>query len=705
MQINKIKNFVALLSVIFCSIAQGSMITEGFEYSTTAELYAAGWSQREGSPGDMVMADATTHNRLIRSGNYCLLAPGDKTPNAVEKTFFADGASNVIVAYYLMHRTGSNLNASYSQMFLESNDAQSVMQLYFNQSNGQLLYKLTENGIEGACTIAPGALVNSTTTPVVWNKFMIEYASGSATVYLNNEAQFTFPGAKNFSTIVLGRSWAENPGVQSAYDDLSISIIKRAEPKAVPQLAEVYPDIHIGRGLPNHLKVLGFWGKQPELEPVYAAAFAVLEQNPSASFVDVAADPLFQELCRKADIKVLGGPMLGAVSEQGAKVWLRTLTPAKVEVLVTFGGKEKVFGPVQSLPEADLTAVVEITGLPPGSRIPYRVLVDGVSIPLPEESAITTAPAPHAPTRVVFGSCFHTRLGDPDLSRSILARSPAAFLMLGDVAVDDKGARLGLARADYLLRDWLPAWRNLAARVPLYAVWDDHDYFDNDVSGIPNGHTAETMRGVWEVFRRAWNNPSYPSVEGRHGLYFRTRIGAFDVIMLDTRAFRVSRPGEKNAFLGETQMKWLFQQLLECKAPFIIISSGTMWSDAISNGKDSWGMWDPVAREEIFAYIEKNRIPGVLLISGDRHGARGIRIPRPSGFAFYEFEPASLGGWFGPGPGSGGDQLFGIVNKAAFGEFSCDPAPADPEVVFRLIDKKGEVLNETKLTRSQLTPP
>lgn len=36
------------------------------------------------------------------------------------------------------------------------------------------------------------------------------------------------------------------------------------------------------------------------------------------------------------------------------------------------------------------------------------------------------------------------------------------------------------------------------------------------------------------------------------------------------------------------------------------------------------------------------------MISGDRHGTRGFRIPRPSGFNFYEFEAGSLGGRTGP---------------------------------------------------------
>jgi alkaline phosphatase D len=132
-----------------------------------------------------------------------------------------------------------------------------------------------------------------------------------------------------------------------------------------------------------------------------------------------------------------------------------------------------------------------------------------------------------------------------------------------------------------------------------------------------------------------------------------------------------------------------------------------MWSDYVSNGKDSWGVWDPNGREQLFELIEKNRIGGVLLISGDRHGARGFHIPRPSGFSFYEFEPASLGGRVGPEvtKPEWDTQLFGFTNRFAFGEFTIDAEAADPEVTFRLIEDNGAVLYELKLKRSELTPP
>jgi alkaline phosphatase D len=132
-----------------------------------------------------------------------------------------------------------------------------------------------------------------------------------------------------------------------------------------------------------------------------------------------------------------------------------------------------------------------------------------------------------------------------------------------------------------------------------------------------------------------------------------------------------------------------------------------MWSDFMSRAKDSWGQWDITGREEIFAFIEANRIGGVLLLSGDRHGARGFTIDRPSGFAFHEFEAATLGGVPGPGafaPDSS-SQIFGYAaGLKAFGEFTFDMSAADPEVTFRLINESGEALETHSFRRSVLTP-
>ncbi len=458
----------------------------------------------------------------------------------------------------------------------------------------------------------------------------------------------------------------------------------------------------------GNLQLLNLWGEQPAvIQSFYQAAFDVLEAYPFAGYAALSQDSAVRRLGKACSLTHLGGPMLGDVTSQGAKVWVRTLYPARVEIRVAADHGEKKFGPVKSTVENDLSAVVEVTGLKPATSYGYRVLIDGTPIHLPQPAFLTTLPASRhsGPWRIIFGSCYHRwGLGNQTLAQRMAERKPHALLLCGDIAAQDRNDHLGLHRADYLLRDFFPAWKNLVASLPVYAVWDDHDYFDNDKAGIPEGFSHTDRVNVWRVFKRAWNNPSYGFGSKGEGVFFRTRIGPCDVIMTDTRYFRKNEPG---SFLGDEQMNWLLNQLQECEGPFIILSGGTMWSDYVSNGKDSWGRWDPAGRERIFRFIESKGIGGVLLISGDRHGARGFRIPRSSGYEFYEFEAASLGGRTGP-PATDPEwrtQLYGVAGVYAFGEFTFDASPSDPIVTFRLIQQDGTILYEVALRRSRLTPP
>ena len=466
-----------------------------------------------------------------------------------------------------------------------------------------------------------------------------------------------------------------------------------------------------------------YWGPQTEVvESLYSAAHRVLEAERFATFVDVANDSEVQRIVKEHGIVHLGGPMLGDVTTDGVKVWLRTVRPADVEVRVTIDGVEKTFGPVATSAETDLTAVVPVTGLKPGTSYRYRALVDGEDVKrvyngtiagakfhneVPRHATITTLPADDkAKVRIVFGADQHRRgLENNALSVLMRSREPAAYLTIGDIAVQDRENHFGLHRADYLLRDFQTAWRNLVASIPVYATWDDHDYFNNDLSGVPDGYTKQDHKEVWEVFRRAWNNPSYGFGEDGRGIFLRTRIGPADIIMTDHRYFRTGEEnaGKPNSFLGEEQMKWLEEQLLDCEGPFVILSNGSMWSDYVSKGKDSWGVWDPEGREKIFSLIEKHKIAGVLLISGDRHGSRVFRIPRDDGFSLYEFQVGSQGAREGHHVLQE-TQLLEFSETSAFGEFTFDNTVPDPTVTFRLISDDGSIVNEIRLARSELTP-
>ena len=138
-------------------------------------------------------------------------------------------------------------------------------------------------------------------------------------------------------------------------------------------------------------EILNMWGEQPaEIQELYRIISNVLSDRTDASFADVSENDAFQELCKEKGIRHLGGPMLGCIEEDSVKVWLRTCRPAKVKIRLVVDGKIKTYGPVKSKGESDLTAVVHVTELRPGTRYPYDVLVDNEAIAIPEHAAITT---------------------------------------------------------------------------------------------------------------------------------------------------------------------------------------------------------------------------------------------------------------------------------------------------------------------------
>jgi alkaline phosphatase D len=450
--------------------------------------------------------------------------------------------------------------------------------------------------------------------------------------------------------------------------------------------------------------LLDSFGRLPQRRRTfYLAGRQILSDSPTAT----PSDPKIIAAAKEAEVPLISGPMLGDVSESGITVWFRPIHSEALTVQVTTEGKKNKDFPADVTRPGAVTRV-RLTDLPPNTQHTYQI-VNGAGSVLGEGS-FRTAPKPNTgeTIRIAFGSCFH-KIGvhNPNLMRLVAERGNYAMLLLGDLAVDDRESKVNMHYADYLLRDVSKPWRTFSASIPVYTSWDDHDYLNNDKSGLQKGQIGDKERNALrQVWKDNWNNPP-TRVEDR-GIYFNTVIGDVEIIMLDTRSCRTwKKRGKRGAYLGDEQMDWLFRTLKASSARFIILTSGTMWSDYMSKAKDSWGSWDILGREKIFDFIEKNKIGGVLLLSGDRHGARGFKIKRPSGFTLHEFEAATLGGV--PGPGAfapdRSSQMFGYKGGLkAFGEFTFDMSKPDPEATFRLINEEGKELETHTFLHSLLVP-
>ncbi|MCK0190676.1 alkaline phosphatase D family protein [Arenibacter sp. F20364] len=467
-----------------------------------------------------------------------------------------------------------------------------------------------------------------------------------------------------------------------------------------PRYTITLDEAHIG-SLKIDSMLLDSYGKAPLNSMKFYLDARKLFKNNKADFTDRQ----IVEAALNNDMSLMGGPMLGDITENGVSIWLRPSNKLPIHIKVNA---------LNSKEEKDYTLKPGVAGkekrivlkdLSPSTKYTYVAKTKGIEI---AEGTFRTSPKldENNQIRLAFGSGFHKiGLHNPNLINTILQREPNAMLLLGDIAVDDRENNFSMHRSDYLLRDVSNAWKKLASNIPVYASWDDHDYLNNDLSGVPKRFTEKDREELRTLWRQNWNNPQNDG----EGIYFSTRIGQVELIMLDTRSCRtIEKRGQYGSYLGTEQLKWFKDILKKSTAHFKVVSSGTMWSDYVSNGKDSWGTWDTMVREEIFNFMETENIPGVLLISGDRHGARGFTIPRKSGFKFYEFEAASLGGV--PGPDAmakeATNQIFGYGGKGlkAFGEFTFNMEESDPQVVFRLIDEFGNVMEQHTLLYDMLTP-
>ncbi|BCX47449.1 alkaline phosphatase [Haloferula helveola] len=394
------------------------------------------------------------------------------------------------------------------------------------------------------------------------------------------------------------------------------------------------------------------------------------------------------------------GPMIGAVTDGSARIWLRTNGPRSVEVELKAGDKT-LRETVTTKAAGDHTGVAAFTGLTPKQKYEVRILSDGK--PAGSGSFTTTGPAEQAGSyTIVFGGGAGYTAENERVWKSIAKQKPDALFLLGDnVYIDDIQSTL-TDRYTYHRRQSQPDWRALVAQTPTYAIYDDHDFGLNDCVPGPFIDQPPWKRESWDVFRENWANPSYGGGEKQPGCWFDFETARVRFFFLDCRYYRDLHGG---TMLGPVQKAWLKEALAGSEAEFNVILSSVPWSAGVKPGsRDTWDGF-PAEREELFSFIEKESINGVVLLSADRHRLDIRKTERPNGYALHDFMSSRLTNVHVHGltqNAKGSTWIYGYNKTPGFAKMTFDTTKSPATVSCSLFDLDNELLHTTTLSSDQL---
>ncbi len=417
-------------------------------------------------------------------------------------------------------------------------------------------------------------------------------------------------------------------------------------------------------------------------------------------------DKRFTGLTKELSDNLVHGPMLGAVTQHAARIWVRTATESQIQVTVS---RTRQFentmtsDPVSSKAADDFTAIVRINRLETATRYYYNLIIDGKPVFKKNYPSFRTYPASNSGeiVQVGFGGGAGFVPENERIWDVIHQLDPHAFLFMGDnVYINMPEAPNALHKYTYYRRQSRPEFRRLVAGSAAYAIWDDHDAATDDVWLGPYKDKPAWKIPLLQYFKQNWNNPYYGSEEWP-ACWHDFHIGDVHIFMLDGRFYRTNPFKEQKTMLGPAQKDWLFDGLLKSQAKFKVIASPVPWAfEAKAGARDTWNGFRP-ERREIFDFLAANKINGTILISADRHRTDAWKFERDTGYPLYEFESSRLTNqhFHELIP----DALFGYNEKQSFGYLVFDLSQSDPTVTFRIYSIDNELVESLTLKLSELS--
>ncbi len=343
--------------------------------------------------------------------------------------------------------------------------------------------------------------------------------------------------------------------------------------------------------------------------------------------------------------------MLGYVTEKEALIWVQSESEANIQLRWkaqdgSAGGNCSYL----SKKEEAYTARLVADHLEPGTSYEYQIVVGEQ-----RKNGVFTTQAlwRHRTDPPDFsfatGSCVYSnekaydRPGEPygkgfALFPEIVKQQPSFMLWLGDniyLREPDWTSRSGIFhRYSHFKsqKDLQELWGSMHH----YAIWDDHDFGPNDADRS-FVHKDLTL----EAFQLFWGNQKY-GIENKGGINSQFSHLDVDFFLLDNRSFRspnARKTGERE-ILGEAQIEWLIEALVNSKASFKIIAVGGQFLSpaAVYENHATFAK----ERQKLLDLIEAEGIKNIVFLSGDRHKTELTKMELSNGNTLYDFTCSPL---------------------------------------------------------------
>ena len=361
------------------------------------------------------------------------------------------------------------------------------------------------------------------------------------------------------------------------------------------------------------------------------------------------------------------------------------------------------------------------------------VLLGGLALPALGAGALAAAePRPRRPdpaslpSRIAFGSCAHEDKPQP-IWEAVLAARPELFIFLGDNVYGDTRDP-DVLRAKYARLAAQPGFRRLCSAVPILAIWDDHDYGENDA-----GADYPMKEASRQIFCDFWGEAAESPRRQRDGIYeafvFAAGGRRLQVLLPDLRFNRtplraldlggtsyrdwsrkladdgreVPGPYARNpeaaaSMLGERQWRWLEQQLAQPADLRILASSLQVVADF-----PGWEAWINYAQDHqrLLQAIRSASAHGLICISGDTHYAEISRLDTNVPYPLWDITSSGLTEVWPVTPPNARRQG-DILREPNFGLLTIGWDAAAPSVLAQAIDVTGKPRLEQRIDTASL---